>query len=124
MPRSFARTACGLSLVPFVLAGCEDKKKTMQQDAQQAAADPATDYLEPEPAAQFEPTAPGTAYPGSSTGAVPSGARVHTVQPKETLSSIAYQYYGVKNWRKIYEANRERISDPNKIHPGMKLIIP
>ena len=47
------------------------------------------------------------------------------VQKGETLYSIAKQYYGDgKQWTKIQEANKERISDPNKVPAGTKLIIP
>lgn len=53
------------------------------------------------------------------------GSRVHLVQRKDTLYGLARQYYSdASQWRKIYEANRERISDPNVINVGMKLIIP
>lgn len=51
--------------------------------------------------------------------------RVHCVQPKETLYSIARQYYGDdKHYRKIWVANRNRLKDPDKLPVGMKLIIP
>jgi nucleoid-associated protein YgaU len=50
--------------------------------------------------------------------------RFHIVGKKETLSEISNFYYHSPNeWRKILEANPE-IQDPNKIKPGMKLIIP
>jgi nucleoid-associated protein YgaU len=49
--------------------------------------------------------------------------RIHIVQAGQTLSNIAYQYYGsAAQWTKILNAN-PRI-DPNKIKPGTKLIIP
>jgi nucleoid-associated protein YgaU len=51
--------------------------------------------------------------------------RVHLVQPGETLSGIAQQYYGSKeDWRKILAANEKTLKDANKIAPGTKLIIP
>ena len=51
--------------------------------------------------------------------------RFHIVREGESLSGIAHQYYGSPNeWRKILEANEEAIPDPNKIRPGVKLIIP
>jgi len=51
--------------------------------------------------------------------------RVHVVHPNETLYSLAERYYGHgKHWRKIYLANRNRISDPTDLSVGMKLIIP
>jgi len=51
--------------------------------------------------------------------------RVHIVREDETLSAISQQYYGSANkWRKIFEANRSRLKDPNRISLGTKLIIP
>ena len=55
----------------------------------------------------------------------PTQARVHVVQAKESLYSIARRYYSdEKQWRRVYHANRNRIKDPNRIKVGMKLIIP
>jgi nucleoid-associated protein YgaU len=52
----------------------------------------------------------------------------YTVQSGDTLSRIAEKFYGdgsETSWRKIYEANRDRIgNDPNQITAGMRLIIP
>lgn len=57
------------------------------------------------------------------TGAGPG--RTHTVQPRETLYGLAQRYYGDKNqWRKIYYANRNRLTDPNNVPAGIRLIIP
>lgn len=51
--------------------------------------------------------------------------RFHIVRKNETLSAIAQQYYGSPNqWRKIVEANKDAITDANKISPGVKIIIP
>ncbi len=51
--------------------------------------------------------------------------RVHTVQAGETLYSITAKYYGDgKHWRKILVANRNRLSDPQDLRVGMKLIVP
>ena len=51
--------------------------------------------------------------------------RFHIVRKEETLSAIAQQYYGDRNkWRKILEANKAVIKDPNKLQPGTKLTIP
>lgn len=56
-------------------------------------------------------------------GTVPG--RTHLVQPKETLYGLAQRYYGNKNqWRRIYLANRNRLTDPNNLPVGTKLIIP
>ncbi len=50
--------------------------------------------------------------------------RFHIVGKNETLSEISRLYYHSPNqWQKIIDANPE-LKDPNKIKPGMKLIIP
>lgn len=49
----------------------------------------------------------------------------YTVRTGDTLSAIAQREYGDANeWRRIYEANRDRIQDPDLIHPGQELDIP
>ena len=43
----------------------------------------------------------------------------------DTLGGIAKKFYGsAGKYMKIFEANREVISDPNKIFPGQKIRIP
>lgn len=50
--------------------------------------------------------------------------RFYIVGKNQTLSQISRLYYGSANqWQKIVDANPQ-IKDPNKIKPGMKLIIP
>ena len=49
----------------------------------------------------------------------------HTVRPGETLASIAERYLGsATKDRKIFEANRDRMNDPDQISPGQQLLIP
>ncbi len=51
--------------------------------------------------------------------------RIHTVEEGETLSGISQIYYGTASgWQKIYVANRRLLSSPDKIRPGMRLVIP
>jgi nucleoid-associated protein YgaU len=53
------------------------------------------------------------------------GGGTYVVKRGDTLSKISRSQYGTdKRWRDIYKANKARISDPNKIRPGTKLIIP
>jgi len=43
----------------------------------------------------------------------------------DTLGGIAKKFYGKAGaYMKIFEANRDIISDPNKIYPGQKIRIP
>ncbi len=54
-----------------------------------------------------------------------AGARTYTVKPGDTLSKIAQEFYGQANeYNRIFEANRDKLSDPNKIQVGQQLVIP
>ena len=62
---------------------------------------------------------------GSSSRPVPAPEQLYTVASGDSLSRIAKRFYGDSNqWRKIFEANRDQIDDPDLIHPGQKLKIP
>lgn len=51
--------------------------------------------------------------------------KTYIVQDDESLSIIAREFYGNPSlWKHIYEANQDRISDPNDIYAGQELIIP
>lgn len=54
-----------------------------------------------------------------------AGAQSYTIQKGDTLSKIAQQHYGKANdWRRIYDANRDVIDDPDKIFPGQVIQLP
>jgi len=62
-----------------------------------------------------------------SAGAAAGGQsrRTYTVQPGDNLSKIAKHFYGDANqYMKIYQANRDQLSDPDKIRAGQELVIP
>jgi nucleoid-associated protein YgaU len=66
-----------------------------------------------------------TAEPAPSPAGGPPTPRFYIVQKGDTLSKIAKHFFGgTSDWRRIYEANRDRIKDPDMIQPGWKLIIP
>jgi nucleoid-associated protein YgaU len=49
----------------------------------------------------------------------------HTVRQDETLASIAERYLGhASKEMAIFEANRDRMNDPDQIMPGQQLLIP
>ncbi len=60
------------------------------------------------------------------TGAPAAAApRTYTVKPGDTLSGIAKDQLGdAKAYTKIFDANRDQLSDPNKIKPGQVLKLP
>ena len=51
-----------------------------------------------------------------------SSSTTYTVQSGDTLSKIGSNY-GV-TWQAIFEANRDKLNDPDKIFPGQELNIP
>lgn len=55
----------------------------------------------------------------------PAPAKTYVVAKGDSLSKIAQRIYGDANqWRKIYEANRDIIKNPDLIYPGQTLKIP
>lgn len=59
----------------------------------------------------------------SATGG--QATRTYTVKSGDTLSKIAKQFYGnATDYNRIFEANRNLLTDPDKIRPGQELVIP
>lgn len=51
--------------------------------------------------------------------------RTYTVQAGDTLSKISKQFYGNTNeYMKIFEANRDKLQNPDRIQVGQELKIP
>jgi nucleoid-associated protein YgaU len=54
-----------------------------------------------------------------------SSPRTYVVVAGDSLSKIAKRLYGdAQEWRKIYDANRDTIQNPDLIHPGQTLRLP
>jgi uncharacterized protein YidB (DUF937 family) len=67
---------------------------------------------------------PAAAAP-SAAPAPSAQAQTYTVVSGDTLSKIAKHYYGDANeWPKIFDANRDKLSNPDKINVGQVLRIP
>jgi nucleoid-associated protein YgaU len=70
--------------------------------------------------------APAAAAAAATVGApsIPA-ARTYTVQAGDSLSKISKQFYGDSNmYMKIFDANKDKLTDPDKIKAGMDLVIP
>ena len=64
-------------------------------------------------------------YDTDAPAASAAPARTHTVAQGETLSAIAKTYYGkASEYPRIFEANRDQLSNPDLIKPGQVLKIP
>jgi nucleoid-associated protein YgaU len=51
--------------------------------------------------------------------------KTYTVAAGDSLSKIAKQFYGNANdYMKIFEANKDKLTDPNTIKVGQQLVIP
>jgi nucleoid-associated protein YgaU len=68
-----------------------------------------------------------TVAPGAAAASAGAGgtANTYTVQSGDTLSKIAKEHLGDANaYMSIFEANRDQLSDADKIRPGQVLKIP
>jgi nucleoid-associated protein YgaU len=62
---------------------------------------------------------------GAASTNTAAGVPQHTVAPGETLFAIARRWYGDERaWQRIFDANRDVITDPADIAPGMVLRLP
>ena len=68
------------------------------------------------------PAAPAESTRSKTAGDAP---RTYTVAAGDSLSKIAKKFYGNSNdWKRIFEANRDTVENPDLIHPGQVLKIP
>lgn len=50
---------------------------------------------------------------------------LYQVRSSDTLAAISNRFYGnTAQWRQIYESNRHVLEDPDRLIPGMTLVIP
>ena len=119
-----------------VLAGCNDPNQSAGEFGQLTDAnipyDPSVIDLDAGESLAWEDPAGSVAdqpvaysEPMAVTPLYSSSGRMHSVQRKDTLYSLARLYdKDHRQWKKIYEANRDRIDNPNMIKVGMNLVIP
>lgn len=54
-----------------------------------------------------------------------AGVKTYVVKSGDTLSKISKEFYGDANkYMDIFNANKDKLSNPDKINPGMELVIP
>lgn len=69
--------------------------------------------------------APAQAQAAAASASGAASTRSYKVQPGDTLSKIAKEFYGNANeYNRIFEANRDKLQSPDKIQPGQELVIP
>lgn len=72
-----------------------------------------------------EPIAVPTAAAVKADEIGPKEAQTYTVLKDDTLQKIAKKFYGsYGKWIKLYEANKEKLKNPNVVRPGTVLTIP
>jgi nucleoid-associated protein YgaU len=94
-----------------------DKVKSVDATYGDLTLDLSVDASLPQPQA-------AAAAASSGSDAAPAG-KTYTVKPGDTLSKIAKEFYGNANeYNKIFEANKDQLSSPDRINVGQELKIP
>jgi nucleoid-associated protein YgaU len=74
--------------------------------------------------ADIQVTGGAAAGPGAPT-AVPSAGKTYTVKAGDTLGGIAKEHLGSAGaYMKIFDLNKDQLTDPNKIKAGQVLRLP
>jgi nucleoid-associated protein YgaU len=62
---------------------------------------------------------------GAAAAKAPAAAKTYTVKSGDTLSQIAKEHLGSAGaYMKIFELNKDQLTDPDKIKPGQVLRLP
>jgi len=104
-----------LSIIVFFTTACGDKnQKTAIQKETPKEEIVKLDTLEEEPESQQTLAVPEPLWP-----------KTIIVKEGDWIFEISRREYGsMYQWSKIVEANKDQISDPDMIYPGMRLILP
>ena len=75
--------------------------------------------------ADIQVTGGASAAAAPAAAPAPTPAKTYTVKPGDTLSQIAKQHLGnAAAYMKIFELNKDQLTDPDKIKPGQVLRLP
>jgi nucleoid-associated protein YgaU len=67
----------------------------------------------------------GAPAQAAAPAAAPAAAKTYTVKAGDTLSAIAQEHLGSAGaYMKIFELNKDQLTDPDKIKPGQVLRLP
>lgn len=120
----------------YVLEITKPVPESEVQKIEQTAVNAITEPVEKSPTSNAAPTQSASAAseklgssPQAGAVATPNGgnmqARDYTVQKDDTLQKISKKLFGsYGKWYKIYEANKNKIKNPNILKPGTVLTIP
>jgi LysM repeat protein len=83
------------------------------------------DDEEQSPASEQQTTIASSASVDTGTAPATASVQTYTVASGDTLSKIAKQFYNDGNqWPRIFDANRDILTNPDRISPGQHLRIP
>lgn len=83
------------------------------------------DRKEEKPKADFSNVRSGSSTQPDEVAEPARAGTSYTVKAGDSLSAIAKREYGdAGQWKRIFEANRDKIDNPDLIHPGQELTIP
>jgi len=75
--------------------------------------------------ADIQVTGGASPAPSAPPAAAPPSAKTYTVKAGDTLSHIAKDHLGSAGaYMKIFELNKDQLTDPDKIKPGQVLRLP
>ncbi|MPY88831.1 MAG: LysM peptidoglycan-binding domain-containing protein [Luteitalea sp.] len=75
--------------------------------------------------ATTSPSSEKVAHAPQAGAATPAVAKTYTVKAGDTLSAIAKEHLGSAGaYLKIFELNKDQLTDPDKIRPGQVLRLP
>lgn len=112
-----------------LMTACSSAKPKEDEDVLPPSAEAGTDALPPSSDApqgvlSTPQGTPDMTPSGSSASTIEGTPEPYTVEKGQTLMKIAYEVYGdAMKWKEIYEANRDKISNPNAIKSGMVLTV-